>query len=198
MTSFLCFHSRWWGWENWLSRLQTANSALSARRPSSLRLSSRWRRMITLASCKQLKISLKGKGVVPLRKKKSLTSRQMGCHSCCIVLSHQRYGLRQGGSWHILPKRYFVLYQSGKNFTVMLNQNILLRRGAVKKGCKLRVTTITACTSERGRMVAKQMSDVKHTKKMGLWLKFLLHEKFWDWERNQAVSTFLWRNWEWS
>lgn len=31
----------------------------------------------------------------------------------------------------------------------MLNQNTPLRRGAVKKGCKLRVTTIATCTSER-------------------------------------------------
>lgn len=185
MTAFLCFLSRWWGWENWLSRLRTASSALSARHPSSLRLSSHWRRTITLASCKQLKISLKGKGDVPLNKRKNLALRQLGCHSCCIVLSQQRPGQRQGASWHIPPKCYFVLYQGGKNLTVMLNQNIPLRRGAVKKGCKLRVTT-TARTSERLRMIAKQMSDVKHTLKKGLWVKFLPHEKVWDWERNWA------------
>lgn len=34
-------------------------------------------------------------------------------------------------------------------FTVMLNQNTPLRRGAFKKECKLRVTTIATCTSER-------------------------------------------------
>lgn len=163
MTAFLCFHSRWWGWENWLSRLRTANSALSARRPSSLRRSSHWRRTTTLASCKLPKISLKGKGGVPLSKKKKLTFRQMGCHSCCIVLSHQTCGQRQRGRWHIPPKCYFVLYWIGKNLTVVLNLNIPLRRGAVKKGCKLRITTRTACKSERVRMVAKQMSDVKHT-----------------------------------
>lgn len=112
MTAFLCFHSRWWGWENWLSRLRTANSALSARHPSSLRLSSHWRRTITPASCKQLKISLKGKDV-PLNKKKNLIWRKMGCHNCCIALSHQRCGQRQGCSWHIPPKCYFVLYQIG-------------------------------------------------------------------------------------
>lgn len=95
MTAFLCFHSRWWGWGNWLSRLPTASSALSARRPSSPRLSSHWRRTTTLASCKQPKISLKGKGDVPLHKKQDLTLRQLGWHSCCIVLSHQRCGQRQ-------------------------------------------------------------------------------------------------------
>lgn len=177
MSALLCFHSRWWGWGNWLSRLRTASSASSARHPSSPRLSSHWRRTTTLASCKQLKISLKGKGGVPL------TWGQLGCHSCCIVLSHQEMWSEGWGSWPMPPKCYFVLYQSRKNLTVVLNQNIPLRRGAVKKGCKLRVT-ITVCTNESSGMVAKQMSDIKHSLKMGFWLKFLLHEKFWDWERN--------------
>lgn len=104
VTAFLCFHSRWWGWENWLSRLRTANSALSARHPSSLRLNSHWRRTITLASCKRLKISLKGKEDVPLDKQKNLSLRQMGCHSCHIVLSHHKCGQRERGELTHSPK----------------------------------------------------------------------------------------------
>lgn len=84
VTAFLCFRTRWWGWENWLSRLQTANSASSARHPSSLRLSSHWRRTITLASCKLLKTSLKGK-YVPLNKQENVNFRQFGC---CVALPY--------------------------------------------------------------------------------------------------------------
>ena len=61
----------------------------------------------------------------------------------------------------------------------MLNQNIPLKRGAVEKGCKIRVRTVIACTNEEGSMDTKQISGAKHTKKTGFWrLKFLLHEKF--------------------
>jgi len=128
-----------------------------------------------LASCKLLKISLKGKESVPLNRQKNLSLRQTGCRSCSIVLSHHRFGQRHS---HIPPKHYFVLYQSGKDLTVMLNQNITLKRGAVEKRCNIRVRTVIACTSEGGSMVAKQISGAKHTKKTGFWrLKFLLHEK---------------------
>lgn len=90
-------------------------------------------------------------------------------------------GGRQIDTFH---QNYFVLYQSEKDLTVTVNQNIPLKRGAVVKECEIRVITVIACTNEGGSMVAKQMSGAKHTEKkrfleaffpLG---NFLLHEKF--------------------
>lgn len=54
------FCSRWWGFANWLSRLQTANSASSGRHHSSPKQNTLWRRMITRVSYRPLRISLRG------------------------------------------------------------------------------------------------------------------------------------------
>ena len=51
---------RWWGFANWLSRLQTANSASSGRHHSSPKQNTLWRRMITRVSYRPLRISLRG------------------------------------------------------------------------------------------------------------------------------------------
>lgn len=58
-----------------------------------------------------------------------------------------------------------MLYQSEKDLTVTINQNIPLKRGAVVKECEIRVITVIACTNEGGSMAAKQMSGAKHTEK---------------------------------
>lgn len=195
MSAFLCFLSRWWGWENWLSRLRTASSALSARHPSSLRLSSHWRRTIMLASCKQLKISLKGKGDVPLNERKNLTLRQLCCHSCCIVLSQQRPGQRQGASWHIPPKYYFVPYQGGKNLAVMLNQNIPLRRGAVRKECKLELQQQHAQVKDLEWLPSRCLMLNTLKKRVYGWNSYFMRNSETEKEIRQ-VSTLLRRNWE--
>lgn len=47
----------------------------------------------------------------------------------------------------------------------MLNQNIPLKRGAVEKGCEIRVRAVIACTNEGGSTDAKQIPGAKHATK---------------------------------
>lgn len=89
------FCSRWWGFANWLSRLQTANSALSGQLPSSPKQNTLWRRMIMPASYRLLRISLRGEFRGPAGGSRAAGPLYLGCN--WLVLLSQCFCFHFGG-----------------------------------------------------------------------------------------------------